>query len=476
MAVDLDTIGIDPGAPEYQPMLEQLQCNILKPHGRDFSTHIFLQFMGEIPDVKAWLRSITEHYVISALRQLEESRAFTADGTPGGLIGSLFLSAEGYRYLELDVDSFPEEGRTFLGGMKMHGANIIESLIHTNNRDPDPAQWEQGYQSTIHAMLLLAHDDKAAVQEAVVAVEETLVGIASVVVVEHGNVLRNAQPQAAGKAEPPRKGQPIEHFGYLDGRSNPLFLKPDIVKEQAGGGVDAWDPSASLRQVLVPDPMADTEDCFGSYLVFRKLEQNVAAFRLAIESLASQLDISPDLAGAFAFGRFKDGTPVTNQGEVGLGGINNFNYADTDRQGHKCPFHSHARKVNPRGTTPFTSLESERSRRIARRGIPYGLPNEQKPPRAGVGLLFMCYQSDIHHQWEFMQRTWADNPNFPRNLILPDTGDDPIIGQDSDSNGAQKWPTAWNSTDTRRADFGGYVTLKGGEFFFAPSLRFLTTL
>ena len=476
MAIDLDKIGIDPDAPEYRPMLQRLQCNILKPHGRDFAAHMFLTFHGGIPQVKAWMKTFADDYITSALKQWEETRAFTSHGTPGGLVGSLFLSAEGYRYLDLPVDDFPEEGRTFLDGMKHHGLDIIGSLIHTNNRDPAPAKWEAGYQGLIHAMLLLAHDDQTDVQAAVNAVTADLAGIGTVLVVEHGNVLRNVQPQAEGKAEPPKKGQPIEHFGYVDGRSNPLFLTADIEKERVGGGIEHWHPGASLRLVLVQDPLADVEDSFGSYFVFRKLEQNVEAFHHAIASLASQLGVTPELAGALAVGRFKDGTPVTLQGADGLKDVNNFNYDDSDRHGQKCPFHAHVRKVNPRGTTPFTSLESERGRRIARRGIPYGQQNAANPPRAGVGLLFMCYQRDIHHQWEFIQRTWSDNPNFPRNLLLPDTGDDPIIGQDSDSNGAQKWPKAWNSADTKRRDVGGYVTLQGGEFFFAPSLSFLTSL
>ncbi|MES1227021.1 MAG: peroxidase, partial [Armatimonadota bacterium] len=158
MAVDLNSIGIDPNAPEYQPMLERMQCNILKPHGRDFTAHLFLKFEGDRPQVKAWLRTVASRYVTNAQTQLEQSRAFTLHNIPGGLIGNLFLSAEGYRYLHLNVDDFPEEGGTFLDGMKHRGLDIIGSLIHTNNRDPDPSHWEAGYRKTIHAMLLLADD------------------------------------------------------------------------------------------------------------------------------------------------------------------------------------------------------------------------------------------------------------------------------------------------------------------------------
>jgi len=113
--------------------------------------------------------------------------------------------------------------------------------------------------------------------------------------------------------------------------------------------------------------------------------------------------------------------------------------------------------------------------RDVRRGIPYGKPG-QGPAGNCIGLLFMCYQADINFQFEFIQRTWADNPNFPRNLILPETGDDPLIGQDTDRSAAQKWPTVWNAPERKRSNFGGFITLKGGEYFFAPSLSFLRAI
>jgi deferrochelatase/peroxidase EfeB len=88
----------------------------------------------------------------------------------------------------------------------------------------------------------------------------------------------------------------------------------------------------------------------------------------------------------------------------------------------------------------------------------------------------MCYQSDIAHQFEFIQRTWADNPNFPRNLVFPGTGDDPLIGQDTDKKAHQHWPTKYGGDDRKTFTFEGYVTLQGGEYFYAPSMTFLTNL
>lgn len=197
-----------------------------------------------------------------------------------------------------------------------------------------------------------------------------------------------------------------------------------------------------------------------------ELEQESAGVGGA--ALADHLDVPPDLAGALAVGRFKDGTPVTLQRMAGLRDVYNFEYEEVDGKGFRCPAHAHIRKVNPRGTTPHNPLESEpkaleeeRRHRIARRGIPYG---EQEDVGANpVGLLFMCYQSDIKEQFEFIQRSWADNPNFPKLAVIAHTGDDPIIGQDTDQNAEQQWPKHWGESGRASFNFGSYVTLRGGE-------------
>ena len=95
-------------------------------------------------------------------------------------------------------------------------------------------------------------------------------------------------------------------------------------------------------------------------------------------------------------------------------------------------------------------------------------------PREGVGLLFMCYQRDIKNQFESLQFLQANNTNF----FQDNTGVDPVIGRMGWEPPPQKWPPEW---DTPRAEqqpfsFGGFVTLKGGEYFFAPSMSFLKNL
>ena len=73
----------------------------------------------------------------------------------------------------------------------------------------------------------------------------------------------------------------------------------------------------------------------------------------------------------------------------------------------------------------------------------------------------------VANQFAFIQKMWVNNAEFVR----PGTGTDPVIGQGPAS--TQNLPRAWGSAATAGFDFGGFVTLKGGEFFFAPSIPFL---
>lgn len=455
MAIDLNATGIDLNDPQYQQMLVQLQGNILKAHGRDLSTHLILRFTGQPQAVKEWIQNFARTRVTNAKKQLEEAARFRATRQPGDLFGSLALSATGYKYLKFDTDQFEEENDTFRLGMKeRRRVNIFFP-----NKDPRVPQWEAPYQGEIHALVMLADDAPDKLQQATASTVASLAGVAQVLATEPGYVLRNAE------------GDPLEHFGYLDGRSQPRVLKDELDREEK----QIWDPSFPLGQLIANDPFNTAPDTFGSYLVFRKLEQNVRGFNLGVRELAARLDIDEALAGAMIVGRFKDGTPLTLVPEDGMGDVNDFNYRQ-DRDALKCPFHAHIRKANQRGDTPLTSEESERSRRIIRRGVTYGprAADLSDEPANGVGLLFMCFQADISHQFEFLMRVWFDNPRFPE--ILSETGDCPLIGQDG--NEPQKWRPGWNDeeADQARINFGDWVRLKGGEYFFAPSVGFLQNI
>jgi len=481
LTIKLDTPAeqVDVNASVFTPMLQNLQANILKPHGRDFARHIFLKFVGTPAEVKHWIKQQVAPLVTSAKQQYEASakrNSAPAGAFDGGLSVGFYLSARGYAHLGFETSGFASE--SFRKGMKDQHDGVFSKALDLDNEDPPVERWEPQFRKEIHALVTLADDTLARVEGAALELQQGAASVAQVLGIEEGNVLR-------------RDKEPVEHFGYFDGISQPLFTKQDVeANRDRNPNTAAWNPSARLNLVLVDDPLTRAPDAFGSYLVYRKLGQNVPRFVATVTQLAQSLGTNPDLAGAYVVGRFKDGTPVAlaEASAPGLSKDNDFNY-DKDSAGFRCPAHAHIRKVNPRGTTPITSLTSEKRRRIARRGIPYGLPvsgvadnlPSNDAPDAKRGLLFMCFQANIEDQFEFIQRTWVDNKHFPTSVLTnglfhKDTGDDPLIGQDRDE--AQRWPKKWGDDDRgkKTINFDAAVNLEGGEYLFAPSLPFLASL
>jgi Dyp-type peroxidase family len=468
-AARLHRVGVplsDAALRGYDTALRNLQGNILKGHGRDHSAYVLLEFgRGRQEQVRRWLAS-PRMRPTSMRQQLDEAAEYARYGVPGSLFRAILLTAEGYRYLRLAPDDRGFDTR-FLGGMQASRGALD---------DPDVDRWDKPYRGSIHAMILLADDGATFIgrcaREIVNEVKDARIG--TVVGVELGAALRN------------RDGDTIEHFGYADGRSQPLFLARDLAKERAREGVARfarWDPAAGPNLVLVADPFAGRDAC-GSYFVLRKLEQDVAGFKQREKDLAARIGLaSPELAGALAMGRFATGNPVALSDRPELPATaarprvvrNDFDYAD-DPGGARCPLYAHIRKVNPRGDSG-ARLALEKMHRVARRGVTYGprtaesLVDESLMPSRGVGLLFMCFQADIGNQFEFIQRNWSNNASFP----AARTGLDPVTGQGARS--SQSWPRAWGEASApARADFGGFVTMKGGAYFFAPSLEFFAGL
>lgn len=449
-----------PDAPAELAMLNDLQGNILKGHGRRFTAHLFLAFDNNQSAVaRATVRAFGQE-VTTALDQLTDAQVYRTTGADGRAFISFFLTAAGYR--ALGVDQAMPDGQAFAAGM--------------NSRplaDPPSAQWEPALAADVHAMLLIGAASEPELSVVLARCKARIAetgGALSLLGVEYGKAITNDDKNN------------IEHFGYVDGRSQPLALQEDVDREAEYGGIDLWNPSIPLSQLLVKCPGGQLEVSHGSYFVFRKLEQNVQGFKRREIDLAEILPGAGERAGASVVGRFENGTPVTMsateipvkaKGDAGL--PNNFNYAD-DPDGLKCPFVGHIRKTNPR--TPETDTDDDsKIHLMARRGSPYGdqISNPQKRldimPTGGVRLLFMAYQSNIENQFEFTQHMWANNSDF----LNPDTGIDPIIGQPAHA-GSGRYPKKYGVSLSEPFNFSGYVTMRGGEYFFAPSISFLKHL
>jgi Dyp-type peroxidase family len=437
--------------------LKRLQGNILKGHGRDAQVHLFLTFKPRRRDeAKQFLLEFATK-VTSAAEQREQTRRFRRSHK-SELFAAVCLSAKGYRYLGLPTAGFSAE---FRKGMKHP---------HTRTRlaDPPVSRWEPHFQKDLHVMMLLAHDN----------IQELIRQLA---------LIRN---QASGFADITSElgikmcddaGRTIEHFGYVDGRSQPVFFREDVKKDSLNGRLPKqWDPSAGPSLVLMKDPLGRSAADCGTYYVFRKLEQNVKGFWKQVADLADRLQLkglSRCLAGALVVGRFQDGTPVALHNQFLGKPSNDFVYTHADPDGNRCPFAAHIRKMNPRGDTNGQSLEEQRSSRLVRRGMPYGDPTPPGDdlsalPEGGVGLLFQCCQADLARQFEFVQKNWANNNALAR----PGTGKDPVIGQSVNGFPKIKFPKQWDNAERTPFPFHSFVTMKGGEYFFIPSLTFLRNL
>jgi len=461
---------------EVKALLMDLQTNIVKGHGRDHTGHIFISFATMRPSaVASVLRSILP-MIPSALDQLQEAETYKATGKGGRRIVSLFLAAGAYRALNVPEDQWPSDA-AFRAGMR---------ASQTKLADPPPTAWGQGAWTPGNpppdAMILVADDSDDHVTAGLQDIQLVLNGTGvRVLGEERGHAFRRRQDPANPK------GEGMEHFGYADGRSQPLFLAEDVAAEVK----NIWNPAFPPAQFIVSDPAGTPGSACGSYFVFRKLDQNVKGFKDSEEQLADAMGLKGEdreRTGAMVVGRFEDGTPVTLHGAPQGGSpINDFDYK-SDADGARCPFRGHTRKTNPRGDIQhqFNAPEAaERAPIMARRGITYGERRQQANgdfaeddrPTADVGLLFMAYMSDIAAQFEFTQASWVNNRDF----VVKGTGVDPVIGQGGtqppQSGTEVQWKDGYDpAAKTVGFDFQGFVTMLGGEYFFAPSLSGLHRL
>jgi deferrochelatase/peroxidase EfeB len=447
-------------------MLADLQANILKGHGRNHTANLFLRFTGPVAGVKSFIHRLG-HDVTSARQQLEDTEKFKLSGIPGPMTVCFYLTFKGYTVLAVPAPKVPADLK-WKAGMAASGPALV---------DPAPSTWDLFTPGDVHAMLLLADISAENVANEVARLAGNGTPTDPGILARHGISIVG---DIRGIARRNAKGDGIENFGYVDGRSQPLLLVEDVDAEPGPG--TSWNPTFPLSQVLIPDPGNASPNAFGSYFVFRKLEQNTKMFGIQEDKLSTQLGLmtltggsAPERGGALAVGRFRDGTPVVLTGADGVGPHNNdFNYASDPSPGVHCPVRGHIRKTNPRDG-------SERPRIMARRGITYGDRKidpdtkeflDANAVTGGVGLLFAAFMRDIASMFEFTQQTWANNINFP----APNAGLDPVIGQGTNPAGAIGWKDGWGTGAVTNFDFHGAVTLKGGEYFYAPPRSFLGTV
>lgn len=250
----------------------------------------------------------------------------------------------------------------------------------------------------------------------------------------------------------------------------------------------------------------------GSFIVIRELEQDVEAFRAYCRIEADQLRSSSRLPPPYVLdeefiaaklvGRWRDGsslarfpfepksadpqthatTRLASKPELAqatpveappsarpfAGGDNDFLFGTEDPEALRCPFGAHIRRANPRDSlTPGSADEIDISNRhrIIRVGRLYA-----EAPGENPGLLFMCLNSDLERQFEFIQQTWLHNPAFHGLTCEVD----PLLGRGTGPNCSFTIPS--REGPVRLSPMSCFVTMHGGGYFFLPGKRLVDYL
>jgi Dyp-type peroxidase family len=295
-----------------------------------------------------------------------------------------------------------------------------------------------------------------------------------------------------------------EHFGFRDGVAQPSLDVDNPGDDQVGGGISKPTNDGNtirLGEFLFGYPTeygkvpygggSDKLALNGSFLVFRQLEQKVVEFWTFIRQKAREAHLDPILLATKMVGRWPSGAPLVHaphEDTAGLETFDAFGYEATDPKGLVCPFSSHIRRANPRDTLvddPAESVKLSKTHRLVRRGRPYGVPIfdpleparflpaldtiSAAPPAGGRGLHFLCFNTSIRRQFEFVQQTWLNNPKFARQHASPD----PIAGQ---FDGKAEFMLPGHPAQTRVGGIEPFVVARGGAYFFMPGIKALHEL
>ena len=467
--------------------LQDIQALVLFGHGQlPHAAFLNLRF-GAPAAAKAWLRGI----------------AVTHAGPRDGAARQrpavqLAFTATGLAVLGLDAAALATFAQEFREGMD---ADERTRLLG-DTAENAPAGWEFGQGDGVHALLMLYAADAAALAAVLAGHQADLAA--------HGigvpGGVQGSRPQPFSK----------EHFGFRDGLSQPAIagapgrVTPGETPIPAGefvlGYADSYGhvpfsprvPLAADPQRLLPPTAPDAGSApgadlgrNGTYLVFRKLEQDVALFwrfmaahaggggprerRQAMIALAAKM-----------VGRWPDGTPLVRSPErpEPAGGAgrarNDFAYHAQDPDGLRCPVAAHIRRANPRDSLapdPQASLAMVRAHRLMRRGRSYGDPLRDRLSGTGDGqrrgLYFIALNASLRRQFEFVQQTWINNPKFDR---LSESADPITAGRDAPPYPSNTMHIPADPVRRRVPGVPQFVTTRGGGYFFMPGLRALRWL
>lgn len=426
----------------------------------------------------------------------EAQAAASAAGCPhgAGLRLNLALTGEGLRVLGLDESQlawFPQE---FREGMEAR-ASILGDVRANHPRRwrlPVPNWGVTAAQpplelSTVHLVVQLRAPGPAPDHDEVARQDHPLHAAVARLFGAPDKPLAGARVLAVeGMRRLQAGGQTSEHFGFADVVSNPQFAPvvppPQVYANQVHlGEVLIGHPNAADPAPLAVDADARARLELlrnGTFLVLRKLRQDVGELRSAVEQGAHAAGIEPAQAWARLVGRERDGAPLVPGGP----GHNDFDYR-ADPQGRLCPLHAHVRRANPRLVPGPADQPGRRPPRIVRRGMSYGLPYD-KEPEAERGLYFMAYNASIAEQFETIQRwlaggnsTGGESGQSDPLLGVPEVGRQRLFSFEAQvPGGPQAVCLGLDRAPGLNQEARPFVRLEWGAYLFVPSLTGLRVL
>jgi Dyp-type peroxidase family len=527
-----------PGSP-HEPLLDtaEIQGNSLVGFNKDYQAFLFFQIVDPAA-AKQWIKAISFNVATvdetlgfrRLFRAMRLRRGFESKGLVATWTNVAF-SYQGLLKLTSDAAMTEFASDAFRIGMDGRASLLGDEVDATGN----PLNWVIGSASSRpDVLVIVASDSEPLLEKEVEQIKQA------------STALRLIFQQFA--AALPGKLRGHEHFGFKDGISQPGirgrvtnsardYLTPRLIDPSDAAALTQSKPGQPLiwpgqfvigakyphqseadpvqAGLIVPSTPAWTEN--GSFVVVRRLKQDVAGFWKFLSSEADQLAASgavpsatPERVGSLLIGRWPSGAPVMrspDSDDPDLGqddlvanhfefsaptpaiklippAIDTFPLAPGDGLGVRCPFGAHIRKVNPRdGDTEIGGPAHTLPKRVLRRGIPFGPPHPN--PLSGDdgverGLMFVSYQSSIEDQFEFLAQNWANSDVNPHSFSgtgqtgsdVP-AGIDPVIGQKP---GAGPQPFTIKRTDGTFEFISlpkCFVTSTGGGYFFSPSIAAL---
>jgi Dyp-type peroxidase family len=361
------------------------------------------------------------------------------------------------------AQTLPEE---FIEGAAARAAKVGDT------GDSAPEQWIGGYAAPdLHVLLFVFAQTEVALLSACARLRSASVdsGAFSELSVHDGRSLPNN----------------VAHFGYRDGFSQPSIdgglpaPLPDVLPASPAGAFLLGYPS-QWEDFSYPVPQPDAFGRNGTFLAFRILSQDCAAFERFLTDAAAQAGVDRELIAAKLCGRWRNGVPLALSPDapdatLPLERYNSFDYkpsavlpdAFNDSRGMRCPIGAHVRRMNPRNSV--VAGNGGLKRRIVRRGLPYGPPFDPNNPDDGIdrGLLGLFIGASLKDQFEFLMADWANKGLFAPGLRGTR---DPILG----ANGGDArfiLPTAQGTIEL--SGLSRFVTTRAGAYCFLPSLTSL---